>query len=153
MDFIVDDCGSMGDGDNECETSDSDDMTNVYLTSLLPMSQQPEGFGFCPPKYNITGFKLRKKEIEVLSVLPESKLTCHPSLVISPSTIFSEVALKYNLRVSNLTTTEMQQALPTAPIMSSIHDISSNPTSLIPPPKMENRMRLHRKKNATSCTI
>ena len=29
----------------------------------MPLSQQPEGFGFGAPKYNNTGFKLRKTEI------------------------------------------------------------------------------------------
>ena len=39
-----------------------DDMTGIYLTSLMPISQQPEGFGLYEPKYNTKGFKLRKNE-------------------------------------------------------------------------------------------
>jgi hypothetical protein len=39
-------------------------MKSVYLTSLLPMSQMPEGFGFRAPKFNVRGFKLRKQEVE-----------------------------------------------------------------------------------------
>ncbi len=42
-----------------------DDMTGIYLTSLMPISQQPEGFGFYDPKYNNKGFKLRKNEIQL----------------------------------------------------------------------------------------
>jgi hypothetical protein len=38
-------------------------MTSVYLTSLLPMSQMPEGFGFQAPKFNVKGFKLKRKEV------------------------------------------------------------------------------------------
>jgi hypothetical protein len=57
LDF-VDDGGSSG---NCLE----DDMTGIYLTSLMPISQQPEGFGFYAPKYNNKGFKLRKSENQV----------------------------------------------------------------------------------------
>jgi hypothetical protein len=156
VDFVVDDCGSMGDGDNEFEMSGSDEMANVYLTSLLPMSQQPEGFGFGPPKYSTTGFKLRKREMEVQPALPAAKSRSHPSLGIPPTTVFSvfsEVAAKYTLRVSNATTAEMQQALTTAPIMSSMQYMSSSPTPLIPPPKMKHRMCLQRKLKATSSTL
>ena len=39
-------------------------MKSVYLTSLLPMSQMPSGFGFRAPKFDNRGFKLRKKEVE-----------------------------------------------------------------------------------------
>ena len=38
-------------------------MKSVYLTSLLPMSQMPDGFGFKAPKFNVRGFKLRKQEV------------------------------------------------------------------------------------------
>jgi hypothetical protein len=54
LDFV---CG------NEEDSCDEDCMRNIYLTSLMPLSQQPEGFGFSAPKYNNTGFKLRKTEI------------------------------------------------------------------------------------------
>ena len=54
VDFV---CGS------EEDSCDEDCMRNIYLTSLMPLSQQPEGFGFGAPKYNNTGFKLRKTEI------------------------------------------------------------------------------------------
>ena len=54
VDFV---CG------NEEDSCDEDCMRNIYLTSLMPLSQQPEGFGFGAPKYNNTGFKLRKTEI------------------------------------------------------------------------------------------
>ena len=54
-----------------------DDMTGIYLTSLMPISQQPEGFGFYEPKYNNKGFKLRKNEIQLSqtcsSVSPQSQ--------------------------------------------------------------------------------
>ena len=129
----------MGDGDNEFEMSGSDEMANVY--------QQPEGFGFGPPKYSTTGFNLRKREMEVQS---------HPSLDIPPTTVlsvFSEVAAKYTLRVSNATTAEMQQASTTAPIMPSMQYMSSSPTPLIPPPKIKHRMCSQRKLKSTSSAL
>lgn len=63
VDFIYDENSSEESDDQENEV----DMANIYLTSLLPLSQQPQGFGFCAPKYNNRGFKLRKTE--VLSVV------------------------------------------------------------------------------------
>jgi hypothetical protein len=58
VDFLYDNTDSGDDQQHDI------DMRCVYMTSLLPISQQPEGFGFCAPKYNTKGFKLRKKEVE-----------------------------------------------------------------------------------------
>ena len=74
VDFIYDENSSEESDDQENEV----DMANIYLTSLLPLSQQPQGFGFCAPKYNNRGFKLRKTE--VLSVSPSAS----PELIVPP---------------------------------------------------------------------
>ena len=89
VDFVNDE---IDDGDNQ----DEDDMTNVYLTSLLPISQQPEGFGFKAPKYNVKGYKLRKTDIWDLpqssaspyKQAPESA-TVYPQ---APSMLYSAVS-------------------------------------------------------------
>lgn len=64
-------------------------MTGIYLTSLMPISQQPEGFGFYDfdPKYNNKGFKLRKNEIQLSQA-------CSPAFPQSPGLLcFTHIQL------------------------------------------------------------
>jgi hypothetical protein len=63
VDFVVENTSSSMVDDDETDEDglpcyEAVCMRNIYLTLLLPLSQQPEGFGFGAPKYNNTGFKL-----------------------------------------------------------------------------------------------
>ena len=99
------------------------DIRCVYMTSLLPVSQQPEGFGFYAPKYNTKGFKLRKKEVE--QAQSASPLAASDS---SQSSLACSTAILHH----------------TLPPISAV---LQNPDHLQPMPfvRLQNRMRLKRK--------
>ena len=123
-DFIYDE-NSSGD-DQESEV----DMATVYLTSLLPISQQPEDYGFHAPKYSSKGFKLRKKEFQH---------TSQSSSSVSPQSM------------SLLRSSPLQPLLHTLPCPQLI--IPSANLSVIPfqlpLAKLSNRMRLQRNPKST----
>jgi hypothetical protein len=117
VDFIYDENSSGDDQENEVDMAN---MRSIYATSLLPLSQQPQGFGFCAPKYNNRGFKLRKTE--VLSGSPSAS----PELIVPP------------LPVVEITD------FPTAIFPNSSVSALLKPTVTFALPKL-NRMRLIRK--------
>ena len=115
VDFIYDENSSEESDDKENEV----DMANIYLTSLLPLSQQPEGFGFYDPKYNNKGFKLRKNEIQL-------------SQACSPASPQSPVLLCF---------TPIQLPAPLPP-----RAVCSDKGSLLPIVNLANKARLKLKK-------
>ena len=132
VDFVVQDTSSfMADCESDAEglpCPESVCMRNVYLTSLMPLSQQPEGFGFGAPKYNNTGFKLRKSEN--MYDLP----AVSPPPVPSPSGILCALIVP-----------EVGPVSP-QPVFACINIQMATPTA--PPPNLY-RMRLVRKNNAS----
>lgn len=116
--------------DEEAIDEDGNDqccMRNIYLTSLLPLSQQPEGFGFRAPKYINTGFKLRK--IDIWSDSPSSS----PNLILPPLTE-ARMALLTALPHENISTI----CVPALIVQSLTGGLPKS-----------NRMRLVRKENRT----
>ena len=114
--------GSLADFvDDEVSSEENleDDMTGIYLTSLMPISQQPEGFGFYDPKYNNKGFKLRKNEIQLSQA-------CSPASPQSPGL---------------LCFTPIQLPAPHPP-----RAVCSDTDSLLPIVNLANRARLKLKK-------
>ena len=117
VDFIYDENSS---GDDQ---KDEVDMATVYLTSLLPISQQPEDYGFHAPKYNSKGFKLRKKEFQHKSQSSRSVTSVSPQAM------------------SLLRSSPLQPILPpsSANLASPVMQLQ------LPLTKLSNRMRLKRK--------